>query len=122
MSKFLPPIIILLAVSTLGFSQSAPPCDASKDVRIDKNNPGVYLTFERLGKAVNPLDTRLMEPSNGSKAKDKGDDVWLRLHNNTCWSIQLLTFSMYLPKERKPNEKFIDYIRRGGSLENDAEI
>jgi hypothetical protein len=121
MSKLLSIIIFLLGASTVGFSQAAPPCDASKDVRIDKTNPGVYLTFERLGKAVNPLDTRLMEPSDTAKSKQKGSDVWLRLHNNTCWTIQILTFSMYLPK-RKLDEKPIDWIKRAGYLENGAEI
>jgi hypothetical protein len=122
MRKLLPTITVLLVASTLGFSQSTPSCDANNDPRIDKNQPGVFLTFERLGKAVNPLDTRLMEPSKTSNSKQKGSDVWLRLHNNSCWPIQLLTFSMYLPKERKPNEKLIDYIRRGATLDNNAEI
>jgi hypothetical protein len=121
MSKLLLLMIVLLGASTVAFAQSASPCDSSKDVRIDKTNPGVYLTFERLGQAVNPLDTRLMEPSNTSKSKQKGSDVWLRLHNNTCWTIQILTFSMYLPK-RKSNETNIDWIKRAGALENDAEI
>ena len=121
MSKLLLLIIVLFGASTIGFSQSAPPCDASKDVRIDKNNPGVYLTFERLGKAVNPLNVRMVEPINTSKSKQKGNDVWLRLHNNTCWTVQILTFSMYLPK-RKPDETNIDWIKRAGYLENDAEI
>ena len=121
MSKLLLLIIVLLGASTVGFSQSAPPCDAFNDVRIDKTNPGVYLTFERLGKAVNPLDTRLMEPGSTSKPKQKGSDVWLRLHNNTCWTIHILTFSMYLPK-RKPDEKTIDWIKRAGYLENGSEM
>lgn len=121
MNKLLSITIFLLGASTIGFSQAAPPCDASKDARIDKTNPGVYLSFERLGKAVNPLDTRLMEPSDTDKSKQKGSDVWLRLHNNTCWTIQILTFSMYLPK-RKPDEKPIDWIKRAGYLEDGAEI
>jgi hypothetical protein len=121
MGKLFLLIIVLLVASTVAFSQSVPQCDASKDARIDKNHPGVYLTFERLGKAVNPLDTRLLEPSDTSESKQKGSDVWLRLHNNTCWTIQILTFSMYLPK-RKPDETNIDWIKRAGSLENNAEI
>ena len=121
MRKLLSIIIVLLGASTVGFSQVAPPCDASKDVRIDKTHPGVYLTFERLGKAVNPLHTHLMELSNTSKSIEKGSDMWLRLHNNTCWAIQILTFSMYFPK-RKPDEKTVDWIKRAAYLENGAEI
>jgi hypothetical protein len=122
MNKLCSPFVILVALSTVGFSQSVRPCDASKGVRIEKDKPGVYVSFERFGKAVNPLDTRLVEPSNSAKSKEKGDDVWLRLHNNTCWPIQIETLSGYLPKERKPDEKLIDYLHRGYHLENDVEI
>lgn len=121
MRKLLTSIIVLLTASTVGLSQSSSPCDASKDARIDKNQPGVYLTFEHLGKAVNPLDTRLMEPSDASNSKQKGNDVWLRFHNNTCWPIRFRTFSMYLPK-RKPNEKPAEWVKRMGYVENDQEI
>jgi len=120
MSKPLALVTILVALSRLAVAQSAP-CDASKDVRIDKTNPGIYLTFERLGKAVNSPSTRLMEPSDSSNSKQNGSDVWLRLHNNTCWTIQLLTFSMYMPK-KKPDEKQGDWIKRIGYLENNTEI
>src|SRR2546423_10515533 len=122
MNKLISTFAILVTLSAAGFSQTAQPCGASKDVRIEKDKPGVYLSFERFGKAINPLDARLMEPSNTDKSKKKGDDVWLRLHNNTCWPIQIKTLSSYLPKERKPDEKFIDYVRRGYYLENGAEI
>lgn len=122
MSKLFSSLIVLVALSSFAFSQQTQPCDASKDVRIEKDKPTIYLSFERFGKAVNPLDTRLSEPSNTSKSKEKGDDVWLRLHNNTCWAIQLETLSSYLPKQRKPNEKLLEYYMRGYHLENDAEI
>ena len=47
------------------------------DVRIRKDRPGVYLTFERAGKV---------------KIPEKGEGyerVWLRFHNNTRWPIML---------------------------------
>lgn len=122
MSKLLGALIVLVVHSVLVFSQQAQPCDASKDVRIEKDKPTVYLTFERYGKAVNPFDVRMLEPSNTAKSKEKGSDVWLRLHNNTCWAIRITTFSAYLPKERKPSETVLDYFKRGFYLENDAEI
>ena len=122
MSKLLSAFIFLVVLSSFALSQQTQPCDSSKDVRIEKDKPTVYLSFERLGKAVNPLNTRLSEPSNTSKSKEKGNDVWLRLHNNTCWAIQLKTLSSYLPREKKPDEKPLDYIIRGRYLENDAEI
>src|ERR1700760_5003316 len=93
-------LVIFLAIIPVALSPSTQSCDGSKDVRMDKAHPGVYLSFERLGKALNPLDARLMEPSKTGKSKEKGDDIWLRLHNNTCWPIQIRTLSSYLPKEK----------------------
>jgi hypothetical protein len=47
------------------------------EVRIRKDRPGVYLTFERVGQL---------------KVAEPGEDrerVWLRFHNNTRWPIVL---------------------------------
>lgn len=48
-----------------------------REVRLKKSQPSVYISFERIGqlKSPNPLDDR--------------ERVWLRLHNNTKWSIML---------------------------------
>ena len=122
MNRLVSALVVLFGCSTLCFSQSTQNCDPSKDARIEKGKPSVYISFERFAKAINPLETRMIEPSGTGKSKEKGNDVWLRLHNNTCWPIQLTTLSSYLPKERKPNEKLIDYLKRGLYLENDSEI
>jgi len=29
---------------------------------------------------------------------EKGNDIWLRLHNNSCWEIELTAYSMYITK------------------------
>lgn len=49
-----------------------------RDVRISRNHPTVYLSFVRYSKP---------EPA---QAGEGGERVWLRLHNNTRWSISLL--------------------------------
>jgi hypothetical protein len=49
----------------------------SIDIRNDKKKPTVYISFERAGKREPQL--------NGQS--DEG--IWLRLHNNTKWSIKL---------------------------------
>jgi len=52
----------------------------SSDIRILKNYPTVYISFERLGKR---------EP----RRTDEGDEgVWLRLHNNTRWRLSLKAY------------------------------
>ncbi|HSS22460.1 MAG TPA: hypothetical protein VLL54_20485 [Pyrinomonadaceae bacterium] len=49
----------------------------SNEIRHEKDKPTVYITFERAGKREPQL--------NGES--DEG--IWLRLHNNTRWSIKL---------------------------------
>ncbi len=120
MRKLLQSLIASFGLAALGIAQS-PTYKDLKDARIDKDRPGVYLTFDHFGKAVNPLDMRFIEPIDASNSKQPGKDVWLRLHNNMRWPIQILTFSMYLPK-RRAGEKPADWIRRARYLANDTEI
>src|SRR5215212_7801727 len=56
--------------------------DDFKHVRLDKSKPSIYLEFERRGKRQ-PL--REGEPDEG---------VWIRLHNNTKWTIYIPTFGV----------------------------
>lgn len=78
---------------------------ANNDVHISKDHPTVYITFERFGKAINPLDLPLAETSETSRSKAKGNDIWLRLHNNTRWAIRFITWSMYMGKGASPKER-----------------
>lgn len=61
-----------VATTVLFFAGLAVSCSAqpTSEVRIDSTKPTVYLAFERLGE-------------NGQ--------IWLRLHNNTQWAINLRT-------------------------------
>jgi hypothetical protein len=47
------------------------------DVRVSKDRPTVYITFERVGNR---------EPR---RSRESSEGVWLRLHNNTRWRIDL---------------------------------
>lgn len=69
---------------------------AGRDVRISKRHPTIYITFERLGKAVNHWETRMAETGEPSKFKEAGQDFWLRIHNNTRWAIRFSTANLYL--------------------------
>src|SRR5215212_1351398 len=79
--------VSMLLIFGLGqsFGQTAPARLADedfKDVRLDKSKPSIYLEFDKRGKRQ-PL--REGEPAEG---------VWLRLHNNTKWTIYLSTFGV----------------------------
>jgi hypothetical protein len=92
-----------LLITTFPQQEKSPVAD--NDVHISKDHPTVYITFERFGKAINPLDLPLAEPSETSRSKEKGNDVWLRLHNNTRWAIRFTTWSMYIGKGASPKER-----------------
>src|SRR5690349_14129711 len=73
-------IIILLclsSLSTFSLGQTRRSTRNARDFRISKSHPTVYLTFVRSGKR---------EPEHVDES-DQG--VWLRLHNNTRWTLSL---------------------------------
>ncbi len=51
MKKIVLILSFLFAFSTFAFPQQKGVCENIKDYRLDKNNPTVYLTFERFEKA-----------------------------------------------------------------------
>jgi hypothetical protein len=76
---------LLLIVGLLLNSFGQAPNDTSLDfnsVRLDKNKPSIYITFERRGKRQPLYEGEV----------DEG--VWLRLHNNTRWTVYLCTFGV----------------------------
>lgn len=97
MKRFIVILSILIFTSLCIFSQQKPVCDESTNYLIDKAMPSVYLTFEQFGKATDWKQAKLGEWSDKS-AIQKGDDVWLRLHNNSCWEIKFRTDSLYIKK------------------------
>jgi hypothetical protein len=93
--------LVLLSLAATGLPQDKSPV-SDADIRLSKEKPGIYITFERLGKAPNPMDARLGETGEPSKSKERGNDVWLRLHNNTRWAIGFRTWSLYVGKSVTP--------------------
>jgi len=68
----------MLLLSFVGFHGPQQMSTAlQKDVRIERNKPSVYITFERIGQL------KLPDPG------DEKERVWLRLHNNTRWPLVL---------------------------------
>lgn len=83
MSKAIFIVVVLFVFVSAVFSQSNGPFKKA-DVVVSKGSPTVYITFERAG---------------SRKPQDAGESergIWLRLHNNTPWSISFCTPGLYL--------------------------
>lgn len=91
MNKTLWATLILCSLALTVFSQQQQKQSASNgDVRLSKDKPTVYITFERAGERK-PLF-----------ASESNQGVWLRLHNNTRWAINFCTPSLYVGEKVAP--------------------
>lgn len=109
-------ILGLLFISNLiVFSQQKATCDETTNYLIDKDMPSVYINFEQFGKATIWTQSKIGEWSDKSKI-EKGKDVWLRLHNNSCWEITFNADSLYLSKTTVDGKFKVIY----GALEDGA--
>jgi hypothetical protein len=114
-------LLFVVLISSLSiFSQQPATCSTGKDKRIDAGSPTVFVTFERFGKALDLSKQKLANVGGTSHSKEKGEDIWLRVHNNTCWSIKFSQYGMYLPKQRE-GENPGDRLDRMGILDDGAE-
>jgi hypothetical protein len=102
MRHLLSALIILCSLPLVCLSQQANVPAPDDDIRLSKDHPAIYITFERRGRAINPMDSRLAETGETSKSQEKGEDFWLRLHNNSRWAILFPTWSFYLGKMVSP--------------------
>ena len=81
--------IALCVLAATSFTQSKPPAEGW---------PIIYISFEKFGKAIDPMAEHMAEAGESARSKEKGKDVWLRLHNNSKFAISFRTDSMYLGK------------------------
>lgn len=79
---FLLTLLIILVLPFIVQGQRKQSAKILNDSRLLKDKPTIYITFERSGKR---------KPLFNSES-DKG--IWLRLHNNTKWSIRFCTFAL----------------------------
>jgi hypothetical protein len=82
-------VIVFCILPGRSFAQSKPPVEGW---------PIIHISFEKFGKAIDPLAEHLGEAGESARSKEKGKDVWLRFHNNSKFAISFSTDSMYLGK------------------------
>lgn len=75
MSRIFLSILVIFSLTAGAHAQHRKSRVTSNSVRILKDKPTVYITFVRFGKRE-PGDTN-----------ETGEGVWLRVHNNTRWSL-----------------------------------
>jgi hypothetical protein len=114
--------ISLLSLLALNAFTQTKPCEQSTGYVIDKDKPSVYIDFEQFGKADDWQSSRLGEVSNKPKIM-KGNDVWLRLYNNSCWDIQFKTLTGYIhfePDAANPGKVKLAFDILDGAVANVA--
>lgn len=84
MIKTLSTIFIASTLALQILAQSAMSPMTRKDVLISNEKPTIYLTYEKIG------------PRKRIYAEESEQGIWLRLHNNTKWSINIATLSLYI--------------------------
>jgi hypothetical protein len=95
-------LLLLCSVTTVCLPHQANIPASDGDIRLSKDQPAIYITFEGRGKAINPMHSHLAETGETSKSKERGEDYWLRLHNNSRWAILFPTWSLYIGKKVSP--------------------
>lgn len=74
--------LIMYCLFPVTFAYTNNMIEEEEDVRLRKDKPTVYITFERTG------ERRPLEEGESNKG------VWLRLHNNTRWKIKIAAFNV----------------------------
>jgi len=90
--------LVLVSVMSL-YGQERSASQTPEEIRVQKDMPTVYITFERVGK-INPL-----------RKGESNNRVWLKLHNNTHWPLR---FEMSgVPKEYGDAALFYEVLKKG---------
>jgi hypothetical protein len=90
MDKMLRAIFVLCGLVLTAFPQQLKQGVSDGDVRLSKDKPTIYITFERAGERQPLL------------ANESNQGIWLRLHNNTRWAINFCTPSLYVGAKVAP--------------------
>ena len=104
-------VLLLLPVSHFGINPKMA-IQNNAQVRVVKNKPSVYISFEREGKRE-PL-----YPEESTKG------IWLRLHNNTRWTIYFCAFdvpSIYGERGLYHEVEKLSVDKEGGTYKDSAD-
>jgi hypothetical protein len=93
MTKFTVLLLFLACAVTIVAQQ--PNCGETTGFSLNPEKPSIYIEFEQFGKADDWGGYKLGEPMKKPDIK-KGDDIWLRLRNNSCWDITFRSLSSYM--------------------------
>lgn len=94
--KILVVVFTVLSILVPGFGQRKNMVRTKTDLRLDKEKPSVFVSFDHFGKRE-PLESG-----------ESNEGVWLRLHNNTRTSIFFASFSV--PKSLGEVGMFYDIV------------
>jgi hypothetical protein len=90
--KLLLIVVAMFSLVVAAHAQRRRSRNVSRDIRISKQHPTIYITFEGFGQE---------------------QEVWLRLHNNTRWRIEIPTVEIYMGRDVVPS-RLLDKYRIAG--------
>lgn len=96
--------LLVCLSSASGLQQSSQ--DGGRSMLFRKDRPSVYVEFERSGKAPPLFEA------------EKEDRIWLRLQNNTKWTMEFCSFSV---KSQYGGTGVVYEVKRHGSPVGDEE-
>ena len=116
-------ILFVLFFTFTGIAQTDK-CGEATGYVLNVDKPSVYIEFEQFGKADDWGTYRLGEQMKKPEIK-KGNDVWLRLYNNSCWEITFRSLSSYIrtvPDPANPGKIKLAFDLLGGTAVNVAYV
>jgi hypothetical protein len=100
MFKYLMSLFLIVCGAATATAQRKAPLDTRKSVRVDQKKPAIYLEFVKVGTCRHAESFTVLS---GNPCQSKREDVrvdtfdaaWLRLRNNSRWSIELKAGNIY---------------------------
>jgi hypothetical protein len=99
--------------------------ETKNSVRIERSKPSIYIEFVKAGVCY-PSETTTVEswsPCSSENKEKNGqgyEAVWLRLRNNSRWTINFDALSVYVPPVvdpyKLPDGRWVTSIRNGAEI------
>ncbi len=65
------------------------------DFRLDRKSPSVHISFVGTGARIDAGAVRFLEIGETDLSTQAGDHIWLRISNNSIWTISFRTYGTY---------------------------